>query len=73
MSAMSLLRSQPGVYTVMGKEDAAKALDLPADRIGDIVVLGDRQTVLGKSPASHDLSALAGARLRSHGGLDEVS
>jgi phosphonoacetate hydrolase len=43
---------------------------LPADRIGDVVVVGDRHTVLGKAPEDHDLSLLQGG-LRSHGGLAE--
>jgi phosphonoacetate hydrolase len=34
------------------------------------VVIGDRGTALGKSPAEHDLSLLEGG-LRSHGGLAE--
>ena len=38
--------------------------------MGDLVVLGDRHTVLGKSPAEHDLSLLA-EPLRSHGGVCE--
>ena len=32
---------------------------------------GDRNTVIGASKAEHDLSALAGHRLRSHGGAGE--
>ena len=38
--------------------------------MGDLVVLGDRDTVLGKSPQEHDLSLLD-APLRSHGGVSE--
>ena len=49
---------------------AAAAFDLPADRIGDLIVLGDAHTVLGRSRDVHDLSALHGT-LRSHGGLHE--
>jgi len=48
---------------------AAGAFDLPADRIGDLIVVSDRGTVLGKSKATLDLSKLGGMRLRSHGGL----
>ncbi len=46
---------------------AAEAFELPADRIGDLVVLADGRTVLGRSRAAHDLSALHGTT-RSHGG-----
>ena len=42
----------------------------PRDRIGDLIVLGDAQTVLGRSREAHDLGALHGT-LRSHGGLHE--
>ena len=49
---------------------AADAFELPADRIGDLIVLADARTVIGKSAAAHDLSALHGT-LRSHGGLHE--
>ena len=45
----------------------------PPDRIGDIVVLSDRGSVLGRSPQAHDLSVLRASRLRSHGGLHEVT
>jgi phosphonoacetate hydrolase len=34
-------------------------------------VLGDNNTAIGASKAEHDLSGLAGHRLRSHGGLGE--
>src|SRR6185295_8707188 len=64
------LAKVPGIEAVLGREEAAKRLDLPADRIGDTVVLGDRSTVLGKSAKLHDLSAVQRG-LRSHGGLHE--
>jgi phosphonoacetate hydrolase len=41
------------------------------DLEGDFVVLGDAGTVVGATRAEHDLSGLAGHRLRSHGGLGE--
>ncbi len=69
--AMNLLNKQPGVELVMNRAASAKLFDLPADRIGDLVVVSDRGTVLGKSKATLDLSALGGMRLRSHGGLEE--
>ena len=67
--AMSLLSRQPGVELVLDRRSAASVLDLPADRIGDLVVCSDRGTVLGKSKATLDVSGLGGMRLRSHGGL----
>jgi phosphonoacetate hydrolase len=70
-AAMRLLDRQPGVELVLDRESAASQLDLPADRIGDLVVVADRGTVLGKSQAALDLSQLGGMRLRSHGGLSD--
>jgi phosphonoacetate hydrolase len=64
------LAKVPGIEAVLTRDEAANRLDLPGDRIGDTVVLGDRSTVLGKSAALHDLSAVARG-LRSHGGLHE--
>jgi len=49
---------------------AAERFELPADRIGDLVVVGERSVVIGTSVAKHDLSALE-VPLRSHGGISE--
>jgi phosphonoacetate hydrolase len=64
------LESVPGVEEVLTREEAAARLSLPADRIGDLVVLGDARTAFGRRAADHDLSALRGP-LRSHGGRHE--
>jgi phosphonoacetate hydrolase len=69
--ARGALASLPGVEGVLDRAAAAACFDLPPDRIGDLVVLADARTVLGKSRAAHDLSALNGHSLRSHGGLHE--
>jgi phosphonoacetate hydrolase len=69
-AARAALEEVPGVETVMTRAEAAESLQLPADRIGDLVVLGDESTVFGKRPEDHDLSALRGP-LRSHGGRHE--
>jgi len=68
-AAMNLLDKQPGVELVLNRAASAKLFDLPADRIGDLVVVADRGTVLGKSKATLDVSGLGGMRLQSHGGL----
>ena len=44
---------------------------MPVDREADFVVLGDDKTAIGAARTEHDLSGLAGHRLRSHGGLGE--
>jgi len=68
--AAAALAALEGVEEVMTREQAATELELPPDRIGDLVLLADAQTVLGKSAATHDLSELRGP-LRSHGGRYE--
>jgi phosphonoacetate hydrolase len=68
--AQGVLQAVPGIELVLPREQAAARLLLPADRIGDLVVLGDRRTALGKRPEDHDLGAVARG-LRSHGGLAE--
>jgi phosphonoacetate hydrolase len=61
----------PGVALVLDAADAAQRFELPLDREGDFIVLGDANTAIGASEIEHDLSGLAGHRLRSHGGLGE--
>jgi phosphonoacetate hydrolase len=73
MSAASVcadLRSLRGMERVLTREEAAREFELPADRIGDIVCVSERFTVIGTSAARHDLSGLD-APLRSHGGISE--
>jgi phosphonoacetate hydrolase len=55
---------------VLTRAQAAERFELPADRIGDLVVVSERFTVIGTSAARHDLSALE-VPLRSHGGISE--
>ena len=59
-----------GIDAVLSREQAAARYELPADRIGDLVVTGTRSVVIGSAAARHDLSGLD-APLRSHGGLSE--
>jgi phosphonoacetate hydrolase len=60
----------PGIELVLGRADAAARFELPADRIGDLVVVSKEDTVIGTSRERHDLSGLE-VPLRSHGGLSE--
>ncbi len=62
--------AQPGMTEVYDRQTAAEKCELPADRIGDLVVLAGRDFVIGRTPADHDLSQLGGM-LRSHGGRYE--
>jgi phosphonoacetate hydrolase len=59
-----------GIESVLTRAEAAERFELPADRIGDLVVVSERFTVIGTAAARHDLSALD-APLRSHGGVSE--
>jgi phosphonoacetate hydrolase len=60
----------PGIDEVYDRATAARKLELPADRLGELVVLSGRDVVVGRTPEHHDLSALRGG-LRSHGGRYE--
>jgi phosphonoacetate hydrolase len=69
---MAFSRMLPGVELVLDKQQVCEQFDLPLDREGDFAVFGDRHTVVGARREDHDLSQLAGYRLRSHGGLGEL-
>jgi phosphonoacetate hydrolase len=68
MAASAVL---PGVALALDGTQAARRFEMPIDREADFIVLGDNNTVIGAVRAEHDLSGLAGHRLRSHGGLGE--
>ena len=59
-----------GVSEVYTRQQAVQKLQLPADRIGDLVVLAAKSVALGKTEADHELRHLKGG-LRSHGGRYE--
>ena len=59
-----------GVELVLSRENACARFELPPDRVGDLVIVSERLTVLGSSVARHDLSGLD-VPLRSHGGVSE--
>ncbi|MFL6694471.1 MAG: phosphonoacetate hydrolase [Ramlibacter sp.] len=64
------LREVRGMELVLDREAAARRFELPPDRIGDLVCVSERFTVIGTSAERHDLSGLD-APLRSHGGISE--
>jgi len=66
----SRLAATWGIEAVLTRADAAARFELPADRIGDLVVVSERSVVLGTAADRHDLSGLD-APLRSHGGISE--
>lgn len=67
----SVLRCTKGIEQVMLKNEAAMKLDLPIDRIGDLIIITDEAHVVGTTPSEHDLTALD-STLRSHGGFAET-
>ena len=59
-----------GINCALTRDQAATRFALPPDRLGDIVVIAERNNVIGSSPERHDLTQLT-EPLRSHGGLSE--
>lgn len=64
------LRGRAGLELVLDRQAACARFELPPDRVGDLVVISERHTVIGTSESRHDLSGLD-APLRSHGGISE--
>lgn len=59
-----------GIHAVYGRQEGCLELELPADRMGDLIVIAGGTRVLGTREAEHDLSSLE-VPLRSHGGITE--
>ena len=68
--ACARLQAVKGIEVVLPRAQAAERFELPPDRIGDLVAVSERFTVIGTSAARHDLTALE-LPLRSHGGISE--
>lgn len=60
-----------GVESVLTRGEASSALETPWEQEADLVVLARKGVALGARQTEHDLSALAGKRLRTHGGRHE--
>ena len=67
---LARLRALPGIEAALDRATACATYELPADRMGDVVVVSTRHKVIGTSLARHDLSGLK-EPLRSHGGVSE--
>ncbi len=67
------IKDIPGIEKIWTAESVAEELEQPLDREGDIAVAGDKKTVIGGRAVDHDLSALKGHRLRTHGSLHEAN
>jgi phosphonoacetate hydrolase len=64
------LKGIDGIDLAITQREACERFELPADRIGDLVVTSTRHMTLGTAREKHDLSGLD-EPLRSHGGLTE--
>ena len=69
---IDLIKDLPGIAEALDKPTACRRFELPADREGDVVVLGEANVVIGAAESEHDLSTLGDFRLRSHGALSEA-
>ncbi|MEC8643105.1 MAG: phosphonoacetate hydrolase, partial [Pseudomonadota bacterium] len=47
-----------GIMLVIDRDEAVRRFELPADRIGDIVIVSDENMTIGTSADRHDLAAL---------------
>jgi phosphonoacetate hydrolase len=70
---LEIVSDRPGIAKAWSAEAAARELEQPLDREGDVAVMGDEKTVIGSRAVDHDLSALKGSRLRTHGSLFEAN
>jgi phosphonoacetate hydrolase len=70
-SVIRFISAIDGVDLVLSGAEACARFDLPPDREGDVAVIAARGVAIGARARDHDLSQIAGARLRSHGGLAE--
>jgi phosphonoacetate hydrolase len=65
------LSSLPEMEEVLTGTEACARHDLAPEMEGDVTVIARLGVALGARAAEHDLSGLAGERLRSHGGIAE--
>ena len=66
----ALLSELEGVERVLTRDQAARDLKLMASRIGDLVVIGNRDTVFGDLDSEMEVLP---AEFRSHGSFDEIN
>ncbi len=69
-SLIDRLSAYDGIILVVDRKAGCERFEVPADRVGDIIVISEQHKTLGTSPDRHDLSGLSGP-LRSHGGITE--
>ncbi len=69
-SIISDLKSIPGMEAVYDNQDGCNDFELANDRMGDLILVSTKNTVIGTTADRHDLSGLE-VPLRSHGGVTE--
>ncbi|MDA0998794.1 MAG: phosphonoacetate hydrolase [Proteobacteria bacterium] len=69
---ISAIKGTPGIAKIWTPQQVSDELELPLDLEGDVAVMGDEATVIGARAVDHDLSALRGKRLRTHGSIWEA-
>lgn len=67
---MARLDAIDDMVLVIDKEEVINRFELPADRIGDIVMISGENMTIGTSEHRHNLAALK-EPFRGHGGLTE--
>lgn len=67
----SFIAGMEGVDVALTGAEACDRFELPMQHEADIVVIAAEGVALGATASEHDLSQLAGTRLRSHGGTSE--
>ena len=67
--AKAVIGSLEGVESVLSRDEAAQRFRLMAERIGDLVVIPDKETVFGDLES--EIEELDPTRYRSHGSLYE--
>ncbi|KUJ10170.1 Phosphonoacetate hydrolase [Mollisia scopiformis] len=68
---LDFCKTLTGIEVALSGEEAAGVFEQPLDREGDLVIVSEKNVVIGSRKDEHDLSNLKGHRLRSHGGLSE--
>jgi len=61
-----------GIELALDRDTACRMFELPADREADVAVIAREDVCIGASAKNHDLTGLAGHRLRTHGGTSEA-
>jgi|TARA_B110000967_G_scaffold201139_1_gene237975 phosphonoacetate hydrolase len=67
---ISELKAIPGMEHVFTNQAGCDEFELAYDRMGDLILTSEKDTVLGTTASRHDLSGLT-VPLRSHGGVTE--